>query len=134
MVQYMLFIFLLFMLEAGVTADVFLNHDWEEDFPEDPTGSFDHFKGFIESNFEICKWIGLTVVSLQGLCFLLSMVLKVLGLHQNYDSDDDYISETIPLLKDSVQPPHYVVGSPVIGSRNDAWSIRINDKQVRGFR
>uniref|UniRef100_A0A2P2KCW3 Uncharacterized protein n=1 Tax=Rhizophora mucronata TaxID=61149 RepID=A0A2P2KCW3_RHIMU len=30
MVQYMLFIFLLFMLEAGVTADVFLNHDWEE--------------------------------------------------------------------------------------------------------
>jgi len=29
-IQYMLFIFLLLMLEAGVTADVVLNRDWEE--------------------------------------------------------------------------------------------------------
>uniref|UniRef100_A0A6N2L0E0 Tetraspanin-19 n=1 Tax=Salix viminalis TaxID=40686 RepID=A0A6N2L0E0_SALVM len=59
---YMLFVFLLIMLEAGVTADIFFNRDWEEDFPEDPSGSFDQFKGFIRSSFQLCKWIGLSVV------------------------------------------------------------------------
>jgi hypothetical protein len=29
-IQYMFFVFLLLMLEAGVTADVFLNRAWEE--------------------------------------------------------------------------------------------------------
>lgn len=82
------------MLEAAVTADVFLNRDWEQvnipnwiipdqiflfflsydilfecnvdqDFPRDPSGSFDQFKDFIRANFEMCKWIGLTVVSVQ---------------------------------------------------------------------
>uniref|UniRef100_A0A6N2M980 Uncharacterized protein n=1 Tax=Salix viminalis TaxID=40686 RepID=A0A6N2M980_SALVM len=61
-IQYMLFVFLLIMLEAGVTADIFFNRDWEEDFPEDPSGSFDQFKGFIRSSFQLCKWIGLSVV------------------------------------------------------------------------
>ena len=32
--QYMVFIFLLFMLEAGMTADIFLNRDWEEVYIE----------------------------------------------------------------------------------------------------
>lgn len=56
------------------------------------------------------------------------MILKALGPHQYYDSDDDYAPDRVPLLKDAVHPPAYVVGSPVIGSRNDAWSIRINEK------
>lgn len=28
--QYMFFVFLFIILEAGVAADVFLNHEWEE--------------------------------------------------------------------------------------------------------
>ncbi|KAL3565702.1 hypothetical protein D5086_033748 [Populus alba] len=124
---YMLFVFLLLMLEAGVTADVFLNRDWEEDFPKDPSGSFDQFKGFIGSSFELCKWIGLSIVSVQGLSFLVAMILKAVGPHPCYDSDDDYASDRVPLLKDVVHPPPYVV-NPVTGSRNDAWSIRINEK------
>ncbi|XP_050208226.1 tetraspanin-19 [Mercurialis annua] len=125
---YMLFVFVLFMLEAGVTADVFLNRDWEKDFPKDPTGSFDQFKDFIRTNFEICKWIGLSVVSLQGLSFLLALILKALGPHQYYNSDDEFAPDRAPLLNNAVIPPPYVVGSPVVGSRSDAWSIRINDK------
>lgn len=97
----MLFVFLLLMLEAGVTTDVFLNRNWEQvsfsyfylmtyvvnglwkmlfvcwfhltgdqDFPEDPSGSFTQFKDFVRSNFEICKWIGLTIVSVQVSLFL----------------------------------------------------------------
>lgn len=127
---YMLFVFLLLMLEAGVTADVFLNRDWEEDFPKDPSGSFDQFKGFIGSSFELCKWIGLSIVSVQGLSFLVAMILKAVGPHPCYDSDDDYASDRVPLLKDVVHPPPYVV-NPVTGSRNDGWSIRINEKANR---
>ncbi|XP_061943730.1 tetraspanin-19-like isoform X1 [Populus nigra] len=128
---YMFFVFLLLMLEAGVTADVFLNRDWEEDFPKDPSGSFDQFKGFIRSSFELCKWIGLSIVSVQGLSFLVAMILKAVGPHPCYDSDDDYASDRVPLLRDVVHPPPYVVVNPVTGSRNDAWSIRINEKANR---
>ncbi|THF99368.1 hypothetical protein TEA_008851 [Camellia sinensis var. sinensis] len=59
---YMAFVFLLLVLEAAVTGDVFLNHNWEEDFPVDPTGNFNEFKHFVRKNFEMCKWIGLSVV------------------------------------------------------------------------
>ncbi|KAJ6349001.1 hypothetical protein OIU77_006563 [Salix suchowensis] len=126
---YMLFVFLLLMLEAGVTADIFFNRDWEEDFPEDPSGSFDQFKGFIRSSFELCKWIGLSVVFLQGLSFLVATILKAVGPHPCYDSDDDYASDRVPLLKDAAHLPSYVV-NPGNGSRNDA-SIRFKEKAYR---
>lgn len=38
---------------------------WHQDFPADPTGNFDEFKDFVKKNFEICKWIGLSVVCVQ---------------------------------------------------------------------
>ncbi|WCJ30697.1 Tetraspanin family protein [Euphorbia peplus] len=128
---YMLFVFLIFMLEAGVTADVFLNRDWEKDFPKDPSGSFNQFKEFIRKNFEMCKWIGLSVVSIQGLSFVLALILKGLGPHQYYDSDDEYVSDRLPLLNHAVIPPPYVVGNPILGSKTDSWSIRINEKSGR---
>ncbi|KAA3463668.1 tetraspanin-19-like [Gossypium australe] len=72
MEMYMTLLFLLLMLEAGVTTDVFFNHDWEEDFPVEPTESFNKFEDFVRSNFEFCKWIGLSVVFIQGdyVCYL----------------------------------------------------------------
>ncbi|XP_044465382.1 tetraspanin-19-like [Mangifera indica] len=128
---YMLFVILLLMLEAVVTADVFLNRDWEEDLPEDPSGSFTQFKDFIRSNFLFCKWIGLSIVSVQGLSFLLAMVLKVLGPDRYYDSDDDYTPDRVPLLRNSVHPQTYMVGDPIYASKTDAWTIRINEKANR---
>lgn len=121
---YMFFIFLLILLEAAVTADVFLNRDWEEDFPEDPSGSFDQFKDFVRSNFHICKWIGLSIVSVQGLCFLFAIILKALGPHRYYDSDDDYLPQRAPLLQNAVQDPVY-------GPRPNSWNARINNKTNR---
>lgn len=57
------------------------------------------------------------------------MVLKALGPHQYYDSDDDYAPDRrVPLLNNAVQPHPYVVGDPIYGSNNDAWRIRVNDK------
>jgi hypothetical protein len=56
------------------------------------------------------------------------MILKALGPHQYYDSDDDYASDRVPLLRNAVHPPPYVVGDPVYGSNHDAWKIRIKDQ------
>jgi len=129
---YMVFVFLLLVLEAAVTADVFLNHNWEEDFPADPTGYFNEFKNFVKKNFEICKWIGLSVVSVQCLCMLLATILRNLGSHPErcYDSDDDYTPDRVPLLKNYVHP-RYAVGDPIYGSKNDSWNVRIHDKPNR---
>ncbi|KAL3848863.1 hypothetical protein ACJIZ3_010745 [Penstemon smallii] len=131
---YMVFVFLLFVVEAAVTADVFLNHDWEEDFPEDPTGYFNQLKGFIKDNFDICKWIGLSVVAVQGLSMLLAMILKALGPYseRHYESDeDDYLPDRVPLLKNYVPPQSYVVNDHLYAPRSDSWNVRINSKANR---
>ncbi|CAH9099253.1 unnamed protein product [Cuscuta epithymum] len=130
---YMVFVFLLFAFEAAVTVDVFLNKNWEEDFPEDSTGNFDEIKKFVKENFDMCKWIGLSVAAVQGLSMLLSMILKALGPNRErfYDSDDDYIPDGVPLLKNYVPQPSCVVGDPVYGSTSDPWNIRMNGKASR---
>lgn len=68
---------------------------------------------------------------MQGLTILLAMILKALGPHQEryyYESDDDYIPDRVPLLKNYVPSPSYVVGDPMYGPKNDGWNIRINSK------
>lgn len=130
---YMVFVFFLIMIEAAVTADIFLNHKWQEDFPEDPSGNFDKLKSFVKDNFDVCKWIGLAVLALQGISLLLAMVLKALGPHPEryYESDDEYLPDRVPLLKSYVPPQSYVVTEPPLGMKNDAWSVRINSKASR---
>lgn len=130
---YMFFVFLLLVLEAAVTADIFLNHNWEEDFPKDTTGNLDKLKDFIKENIDICKWIGLAVVALQGISILLAMVLKALGPHREryYESDDEYLSDRVPLLKNYVPTQSYVIGDPAYGVKSNAWNMRIDSKGSR---
>ncbi|KAL9841411.1 Tetraspanin-19 [Arabidopsis thaliana] len=129
---YMGFIVLLTMVEGGVVADIFLNRDWKKDFPEDPSGAFHQFSKFIESNFKICKWIGLSIVCVQGLSVLIAMLLKALGPHphRHYDSDDEYNVSTVALLQDARQPPPYVVGEPMYGAKPGAWTVRLMKGQT----
>ncbi|KAK9676792.1 hypothetical protein RND81_11G101200 [Saponaria officinalis] len=116
--MYMMFVFLILVLEGVVTADVFLNRNWEQDFPRDATGNLHHLRIFLWENFDFCRWIGLTVVVAQGLSFLLSMVLKALGPHRDryYDSDEEYGSSRRPLLRNTVDPSSYVV-DPLYGQK-----------------
>lgn len=109
---YLVFVMLLLMLEGAVTMDVFLNRNWEEDFPKDPSGNFNEFKDFIKDNFEICKSIGFSLVCVQGLSVFLALILKALGPHQEreYDSDDDYATlEDYPVLRNYANQPPFVV-------------------------
>ena len=41
-----------------------------QDLPFDPTGELDSLRSFIENNIDICKWVGITVVSIQVRCSL----------------------------------------------------------------
>lgn len=56
--------------------------------------------------------------ALQGLCITFALVLKALGPHPYYDSDEEFASESAPLLRDAAGQP------------SDSWSIRINEKVV----
>lgn len=122
---YMVVVFLLIMLEAGITADVFLNGNWEEDFPDDPSGKFDEFKDFVRSNFEMCKWIGLSIVASQAISIFLSLALRVLGPEQviNYDSDDDYVPARLPLLRNQAQQAQHVA-DPILSPKNESWNAK----------
>lgn len=106
---YMMMILALLLLETAIAADIALNFDWEKDLPNDPTGRFNDFKDFFKSNFETFKWIGLVIVLAQGLSILVSMVLRSMGPNKVYDSDDEYTTARLPLIKDEVQPAPYVV-------------------------
>ncbi|KQJ85328.1 hypothetical protein BRADI_5g26350v3 [Brachypodium distachyon] len=126
---HMIFVFLLVILEGAITADVFLNSNWEEDFPNDPSGKFDEFKNFLRSNFEICEWVGLLVVAAQALSIILAMVLRALGPEReiDYDSDDDAVPARLPLLRNQAQHgANYV--EPNLSRSSDSWSVRILDK------
>ncbi|KAG9441028.1 hypothetical protein H6P81_016882 [Aristolochia fimbriata] len=129
---YMVFIFVLILLEAAVTADIFLNSHWEEDFPEDVTGRLHDLKKFVKSNLDLCKWIGSLVVAAQGLSIILAMILRAFGPYQRryYDSDDEYAHATVPLLKDRVHPPPYGT-NPSYPTNNDPWNARVYEKTSR---
>uniref|UniRef100_A0A0E0H7J8 Uncharacterized protein n=1 Tax=Oryza nivara TaxID=4536 RepID=A0A0E0H7J8_ORYNI len=96
---------------GAITTDVFLNSNWEEDFPDDPSGKFEEFKDFIRSNFEICEWIGLSVVAAQVLSIVLGMVLRALGpdRESDYDSDDDpSVPARLPLLRNQLTNENFL--------------------------
>ncbi|PSS04778.1 Tetraspanin-19 like [Actinidia chinensis var. chinensis] len=107
---YMVAIFFLLLVETALVADIILNSDWEEDFPEDPTGRFDDFKDFVKSNFNTCQWIGLFMVLAQGCSIVLATVLRTLEKDQaRYcESDEDNTAPSLPFLYHPVEPLPYI--------------------------
>lgn len=69
---------------------------------------------FLRASFD-CMWLTTHVGNLQGLGLLLALLLRAIGPHQYYDSDDDYDAARAPLL--NAAHPRYVVGDPVYGSK-----------------
>ncbi|KAG5622601.1 hypothetical protein H5410_007819 [Solanum commersonii] len=108
-----------FLRQIAITADVFLNSDWEKDLPEDPSGRFDDFKDFVDSNSDICQWIALLCVLTQGCCILLATILRTLGQvkENSHEYEGEYAEPSAPLLRPPELPPNplypYVIGEPV---------------------
>ncbi|KAK3005378.1 hypothetical protein RJ639_016791 [Escallonia herrerae] len=114
---HMVLIFLLLLLETGIIADVFLNSDWEKDFPKDPSGTFDDFKDFVKSNQDVCQWVCLLIITAQGASILFATVLRTLGTDQG--TDNVTRGEYRPLLYPPVQP--FVYGDPEMYPANKDW-------------
>lgn len=130
---YTVIIFLLIISEMAVISDIFLNSHWEKDIPEDPSGRFDDFKDFVESNMDICEWVALLIILSQGCSVLLATVLRTLAPeeedgHLNIDSDEEqHIQPRVGLLNQPVQAafPSYVLGEPLLLHNPDIWNSTV---------
>ncbi|KAJ4955502.1 hypothetical protein NE237_012285 [Protea cynaroides] len=125
----------LMILEAAFVAFVTFDHQWVKDLPNDPTGELNSFRAFIEENFDICKWVGITVVIIQALSLLLTMILRALvSTRRGGDdsSDEDYTivrgGSGSPRLNplSSQTTSSTSAGSKIVHS--DIWSTRMREK------
>ncbi|OAY34701.1 tetraspanin-18 [Manihot esculenta] len=116
----------LILLEAALVAFIAIDLSWQKDLPPDPTGELQSLRSFIEENADICKWVGITVITIQALALLLAIILRALVSTHRTDSEfEDY--ENVggrnwdPLLNQSGQTS----GS---GIHSDIWSSRMREK------
>ncbi|KAE9461879.1 hypothetical protein C3L33_06239, partial [Rhododendron williamsianum] len=101
------------VLELIVICTTSFQH---QDFPEDPSGRFDDFDHFVNSNFDTCKWIGWLLVLAQGCSVLLAAVLRATEKDQGrkYGNEDDNAPQRLPFLGYPVQPfPCAIVDFPL---------------------
>ncbi|XP_076953224.1 tobamovirus multiplication protein 2A-like [Bidens hawaiensis] len=132
---YSVLIFLLILVELGCAAFIFFDKSWRDEIPVDETGKFDMIYRFLEQNWEICRWVALGAVILEGIVFLLALMVRAANAQPDYDSDDEYIAgprqQRQPLIS---RQPVPATGVPVTAaldsrpSRNDAWSTRMREK------
>ncbi|KAK9681937.1 hypothetical protein RND81_10G038300 [Saponaria officinalis] len=85
---YILVMFLLLLAEILVTADVYLNDDWDKDFPKDPTHRFKDFVDFADDNEEVFTFLAFFLLSSQVVSFILAMTLRT--IHYNRRSFDEH--------------------------------------------
>ncbi|KAI4341619.1 hypothetical protein MLD38_026319 [Melastoma candidum] len=84
---YVVLVSLLLTAEASLVAFIALDRHWEQDLPSDPTGELDSLLSFIHSNADICKWIGIAVLAVQGLSLMVPTQNSVKGDGRSGHSD-----------------------------------------------
>lgn len=131
---YTLLVSVLLLLEAALVAFIAIDHRWEQILPSDPTGELDSLRSFIESNIEMCKWIGIAVVVIQALSLLLSFVLRALASPRraDYDGLDDYDNvegrTREPLLNHKSSTTSGSAKSDARGGHTGIWSSLVREK------
>lgn len=125
---------LLILLEVALAAFIAFDHHWEWDLPYDPTGELDSLRSFIEANFDICKWVFISVVVIQASSLLLALILRavVSNGRLDYDSEDEYdVSrgrKREPLLNPQLGQSSGSTKGDVKGTHSDMWSSRMREK------
>lgn len=125
---------MLLLLEAALVAFIAIDQRWEQILPSDPTGELDSLRSFIESNIEMCKWIGIAVVVIQALSLLLSFVLRALASPRraDYDGLDDYDNvegrTREPLLNHKSSTTSGSAKSDARGGHTGIWSSLVREK------
>eukprot|EP00850_Spirogloea_muscicola_P018103 SM000162S02381 [mRNA] locus=s162:259311:261268:+ [translate_table: standard] len=138
--QYTFGLGVLLLLQGTIAAALYLDRSWERDLPDDPTGELARTKEFVLKNLEICKWVGLAIISLEVLALLLAMTLRAMqdGRSQFEDEDDEYLRPAgrQPLLPRQAPAPAHVASLPPTASaadprsagKTDPWRTRMLDK------
>ncbi|VFQ92970.1 unnamed protein product [Cuscuta campestris] len=104
--SYLVLMFLLLLVEVHIGTFVFLNNDWKECIPEDPTGAIDEISDFIASNNGLCQWAGLLLMIIQSLCATLALLLHAI-VEPMSNGVYDPISGRAPLLPTYVRLPFH---------------------------
>ncbi|KAL9236773.1 hypothetical protein vseg_011405 [Gypsophila vaccaria] len=86
---YILLVFLLLLAEILVTADVFLNDDWDKDFPKDRTHRFKDLVDFADDNEEIFTFLAFLLLFSQAVSFILAMILRTMHHNHKHRSVDE---------------------------------------------
>ncbi|KAK1375313.1 putative Tetraspanin family protein [Heracleum sosnowskyi] len=82
---------LLLLLEIAMMTNEIFNFWWLKDLTNDPAGRFDNFIGFVESNLDVCRWVGVLIILAQGVSILLATAMKILNrdleIYSNFEDD-----------------------------------------------
>ena len=132
---YSTLVILLILVEAALVGDIFFNHKWEKDIPNDATGEFENIKKFIERNIDIYKWVGITVVIIHVFSLLIATIIRgmVSTRRPDYDSDDgNYIASRCtshqPLLSQGSKNPFAPITGKNRSKSRDTWSKQMLEK------
>ncbi|KAJ3691564.1 hypothetical protein LUZ61_020728 [Rhynchospora tenuis] len=120
----------LIIAEAALAGGVISNKNWQEYLPNDPTGELKTLLAFIEENEDIFKWIGLSLVAIQGMSVFLALSLKAALPRRrlDYDSDEDFVVIRRPLLIPQVAQSYSSSSMDGKGFHSDVWSSRMRQK------
>lgn len=134
---YSLLTTILILLEAAFVTFVALDHHWEKDLPPDPTGELDSLRNFIETNIDVCKWVGFAVVVIQVLSLLLAIILRAMVSASRVDPDIEGDFEVggrtwEPLLHPQLGQTSGPYKGDTRGSHSDIWSSRMREKYGLG--
>ncbi|CAO2824442.1 unnamed protein product [Amaranthus hypochondriacus] len=84
---YILLSIVLMLLEVASVGFIEIDQHWEKDLPYDPTGELEKLKLFVEENADICMLLGISLLTVQALLLMLSLVLRAMVSTQREDSD-----------------------------------------------
>ncbi|KAL9235683.1 hypothetical protein vseg_010424 [Gypsophila vaccaria] len=130
---YILLELVIVLLEAALAAFIAIDRRWEKDLPFDQTGELENLKSFIEKYVDMCKWLGITLLCVQALSLLLSLVLRAMvstrvdsDVENGYVADGDTSRELL-LNSKSNQSPR-LTKSDGKGTLSDIWATRMRQK------
>lgn len=122
----------LILLEVALVAFIALDHRWEKDIPEDPTGEIDSIREFIEDNVDLCKWVGIAIVIIQVICLLLALVLGMMVSSQKKDGGDDLEEGSGGRWEPLLNPHSSQASGSTSGDgksfHSDLWTSRMREK------
>ncbi|XP_071738124.1 tetraspanin-20-like [Rutidosis leptorrhynchoides] len=117
------------LLEVALVAFIALDHRWEKDLPEDPTGGIDSIREFVEDNIEICKWVGIAIIVVQVLSILLAVMLGMMVSAQKKNDDmEEGSGSGMPLLNPQSSQASGSTSGDGKAFHSDIWSSRIREK------